>query len=95
MRALPMIALFGLWLAVPSSLCGQNKDQAKALLERTLKAAGGVERIDKHAAVSFKIKGKIVLKDSDTPTTGEISIQHPNKYGPSQKFCNILALTRS
>jgi hypothetical protein len=57
----------------------EKKDDAKALIEKAIKAAGGEAKLAKFNAVTFKGKGKFYGMGDGVDYTGEWSVQKPDK----------------
>jgi hypothetical protein len=55
------------------------QDNARAILERAIKAHGGQERLTQVRADRAKLKGTLLLGDKRVPFTGEILVQLPGQ----------------
>jgi hypothetical protein len=58
----------------------QAQDNARALIERAIKAQGGVEALARIRADKVKFKGTLVLQGHTTPFLAETTVQLPSKY---------------
>jgi hypothetical protein len=72
-----LLVTAGLFLAFAGSAFGQ--DEARAVLDRAIKAHGGVEKINKMRATRAKTKGRIEIMDG-VDFVQELVAQAPNKY---------------
>lgn len=79
-----MRSIVCLGLACCSMVAGmasaQDGDQdAKALVDRAIKAMGGADKINKYPAALIKAKGKVTVMNNELPFTGEFAFQFPDK----------------
>jgi hypothetical protein len=58
---------------------GQEKDSARALIERAIRAHGGAEALGRIHADRVKFKGVLVLQGHNTPFIAETTVQLPSK----------------
>jgi hypothetical protein len=58
---------------------GQSQEEARAILEKAIKAQGGAEYLSKYQAATIKIKGKLDLFGG-IDISQELSFQMPNKF---------------
>jgi hypothetical protein len=58
----------------------QAQDDPKAVIEKAVKAMGGVEKLSKYPAAQMKTKGAIELMGMTVPFEGEISYQEPGQF---------------
>src|SRR5262245_13768607 len=80
MRALSLLLLLGFWPGLAGQVAAQEQDkEAKAVLEKAIKAMGGADRLNKHAAILFKGKGTVHVMNMELPFTGEFALQFPDK----------------
>src|SRR5579885_301521 len=56
------------------------QDDARALIERAIKAHGGAEALGRIHADKVKFKGTLVLQGHTTPFIAETTVQLPSKY---------------
>jgi hypothetical protein len=56
------------------------QDEARALVERAVKAYGGAEALGRIRADKVKFKGTLVLQGHNTPFVAETTMQLPSKY---------------
>lgn len=56
------------------------QDEARALIERAIKAHGGAEALGRIRADKVKFKGTLVLQGHATPFFAETTVQLPSKY---------------
>lgn len=56
------------------------QDDARALIERAIKAHGGAEALARIRADKVKFKGTLVLQGHTTPFLAETTVQLPSKY---------------
>lgn len=56
------------------------QDDARALIERAIKAHGGAEALGRIRADKVKFKGTLVLQGHNTPFLAETTVQLPSKY---------------
>jgi hypothetical protein len=68
----------GLLLGFTSSALAPN--DARAIVERAVKAHGGEERLSKLRASRVKVKGKVIVGEMEVPFTAETTVQLPNKF---------------
>jgi hypothetical protein len=79
MRAMLEIGVVSLIVAGMTSAQDGDKD-AKALIDKAIKAAGGAENLNKHGATLVKAKGKITIMNMELPFSGEFAFQQPDKF---------------
>jgi hypothetical protein len=70
-RLLTTLAVLSLALACRGAARADDEADAKALLDRAIKAAGGREALAKYPAFRMKVKGTLHLSDGDHAFTGE------------------------
>lgn len=63
-----------------SAAIAQAPDEARALVERAVKAHGGAEALDRVRADKVKIKGALVIQGHNAPFVAETTVQLPSKY---------------
>ncbi|MGH7226610.1 MAG: hypothetical protein ACRELF_25625 [Gemmataceae bacterium] len=56
------------------------QDEARALIERAVKAHGGAEALGRVRADKVKFKGTLVIRGHTTPFVAETTMQLPSKY---------------
>src|SRR4051812_3171087 len=66
-------------LATASTVRADEKDEARALVEKAIKAAGGKDKLAVDKAVTFKAKGKFHGMGQAIDYTGDFAIQQPDK----------------
>jgi hypothetical protein len=67
-------------LLTSSSGVARAQDDARALIERAIRAHGGAEALGRIHADKVKFKGTLVLKGHTTPFLAETTMQLPSKY---------------
>jgi hypothetical protein len=67
-----LVTVFGLGLAGP--IRADDKD-AKAILDKAIKALGGEEKLSKASAITWKVKGKISFGENESGFTGQVTVQ--------------------
>jgi len=74
-------ALLALILAgVPAQSARADEAEAKATLDKAIKAVGGDEKLGKAEAISWKAKGKITFGENENPFTTETVIQGLDRH---------------
>jgi hypothetical protein len=69
-------------LALLLGLAGRARAQAeaRAIIEKAVKAHGGAENLDKVRAERLKAEGKLFLPDGETTFTSETTVQLPDRF---------------
>jgi hypothetical protein len=67
-----LVTVFGLSLVGP--IRADDKD-AKAILEKAIKALGGEEKLSKASAITWKSKGKFSFGENESGFTGQLTVQ--------------------
>lgn len=67
-------------LLTGSAGAASAQDEARALIERAIKAHGGAEALARIRADKVKFKGTLVLQGHNTPFIAETTVQLPSKY---------------
>ncbi len=75
-RSRGWIALVGLVLLAGPGL---GQDTPQAIVDRAIKAHGGLERLTRAQADRIKVKGSLYINTEPVPFTGEIVVQLPSK----------------
>jgi hypothetical protein len=78
-----IVSIWSVALLITGTVFAQAPDNAKearALIERAVKAHGGAEALARVRADKVKFKGTLVLRDHSTPFVAETTIQLPSKY---------------
>ena len=65
---------------VNSAALAQAPDEARALVERAVKAHGGAEALERIRADKVKFKGALVIQGHNAPFVAETTVQLPSKY---------------
>ena len=65
-------------LAAASGLRAQ--DAARAIIEKAVKAHGGMERLSRLRADHVQTKGNLIVDGKETPFVGETMVQFPGQY---------------
>ncbi len=55
-------------------------DEARAIIERAIKAHGGFDRLSRVRADQVRCKGALIVNDKQTPFTSETTVQPPNQF---------------
>jgi hypothetical protein len=63
------------------------QDTARAIVEKAVRAHGGLERLSRIRADQVQVKGNLFVEDRETPFAGETTVQLPGQ------FKNVLHLT--
>lgn len=79
MRTL-IVSTWMIALLASSTAMAQGPDEARALIERAVKAHGGAEALGRVNADKVKFKGALVLQGHNTPFVAETTVQLPSKY---------------
>ena len=74
------MALVGLFVAAPALTSRAGEQEAKAVLDKAVKALGGEEKLSKVKAFTTKAKGTVSFEGNDNPFTGETTIQGLDKF---------------
>ena len=67
-------------LFVGNAVAAPADDEARAIIERAIKAHGGFDRLSRVRADRVKCKGVLILNDKETPFTSETTVQPPNQF---------------
>ncbi|HKI18411.1 MAG TPA: hypothetical protein VKA15_11045 [Isosphaeraceae bacterium] len=67
-----LVTVFGLSLVGP--IQADEKD-AKAILDKAIKALGGEEKLSKASAITWKAKGKFSFGENESGFTGQVTVQ--------------------
>lgn len=79
MRAF-IVSIIPIALLVWTGAAAAQQDEARALVERAIKAHGGSEALERIHADKVKFKGTLVLPDHTAPFLAETTMQLPSKY---------------
>jgi hypothetical protein len=80
MRKISTVAvLVGLALGVGAPARADDKDDAKAILDKAIKALGGEEKLSTFKAATWKGKGKVFAMDNEIEYSGEWAVQAPDR----------------
>jgi hypothetical protein len=74
-RLISVVFIAGLALGLATSSRAADDKDAKAVLDKGIKALGGEEKLGKVKAYTAKAKGKITLGDTDNEFTSETTVQ--------------------
>jgi hypothetical protein len=81
MRKIWVIPLAGvLVLAWAGALRADDQAEAKAVVEKAIKATGGAEKLAKYKAMTWKEKGTYYGMGNAQPYTGVYAVQWPDKF---------------
>src|SRR5207248_2712870 len=72
-------SLLALCTAVLLAPSARAQDDAKAIIEKAIKAHGGADNLNKYKAAKGKIKGVIVIMGQELEISGEMWVQFPAK----------------
>lgn len=75
-----LIVSTGMVVLLATSLAAQAPDDARALIERAIKAHGGADALGRVRADKVKFKGTLVLQGHTVPFLAETTVQLPSKY---------------
>ena len=64
---------------VGGAACADEQADARAIIDKAIKAAGGEENLAKYKAETFKGKGKYYGMGAGMDYTGDWTVQHPDK----------------
>src|SRR5947209_7066910 len=80
MRTSLAVALAGLVaLAAVHAVRADNPKQARAVIDKAIKASGGAEKLAKYQGVTFKQKGTYYGMGDGLPYTANYTVQWPDK----------------
>jgi outer membrane lipoprotein-sorting protein len=74
-RFISAVIMAGFALGLASSARAADDKDAKAILDKAIKAMGGEEKLEKVKGYTAKAKGKITLGDTDNEFTSETTVQ--------------------
>src|SRR5206468_52714 len=74
-----LLSLCLLLVAVATAKADQNAD-ARATIDKAMKAMGGEEKLVANKAMTWKEKGTYYGMGAGLPYTGEFSVQWPDRY---------------
>jgi outer membrane lipoprotein-sorting protein len=77
-RLVPLAGAVALLLS-PAALRADDQADAKAILEKAIKAHGGGDNIDKVKAGTIEMKGKVYRDGNEIEYTGSVTFQQPDK----------------
>ena len=75
MKRFSVAALLAVIAAAPVSPSRADEQEAKAVLDKAIKAIGGEEVLGKAKVITWKIKGTITFGDNDNKFTGRTTVQ--------------------
>jgi hypothetical protein len=67
-------------LFVGNAVAAPADDEARAIIERAVKAHGGFERLSRVRADRVRCKGVLIVNDKETPFTSETTVQPPSRF---------------
>jgi hypothetical protein len=89
------LLLFGLLLTMAVPVQADDKADAKAIIDKAIKATGGEEKLAKYKAITWKGKGKINLMGTEIEFTIEAAAQPPKQSrGQSEANFNCMKFER-
>ncbi len=74
------LLVVGLTLSGPAALRADEQAEARKLIDRAIRAAGGREKLSKLQALTWKNKGTVKVNETDIPFSGEASLQGDDRY---------------
>ena len=77
-KLLLAVWVVALWCGAASA--APADDEARAIIERAIKAHGGFDRLSRVRADQVKCKGALFVNDKDTPFLSETTVQPPNQF---------------
>lgn len=80
MRCSGISVVVGLLLSLASTLRAQDDREARAIIDKAIKAAGGAEAIQKLRAQTWEEKGKFYGMGDAIEYTGKYAVKYPDKY---------------
>jgi outer membrane lipoprotein-sorting protein len=84
MRAI--LCLTALALVTSTAARAEEKSEARAIIDKAIKAMGGTEKLAVEKARSFKAKGKVQSGGGALDYTGEFAVQPPDKLRFQMEF---------
>ncbi len=95
MRRLFGAAFVTAFLFVPFAGARAGDDDAKAILDKAIKALGGEDKLAKAGAFSIKAKGTVVFNGNESDTTSEVTIKgldHLRREFGNEQFHGVIVL---
>jgi hypothetical protein len=90
----PILCLTVLTLAAAGAARADEKSEARAILDKAIKAMGGAEKLGQQKAVTFKGKGKFYGMGAGIDYTSDFAIQPPDKVRFKMDFeVNAMKIT--
>src|SRR5205807_2708706 len=80
MRKVVSVLVVGTFLLASVHLVCAGEDDARAIVNKAIQAAGGEKKLAKHNAVTMKEKGTYYGMGEGLPYTGNYSFQWPNQF---------------
>ena len=79
-RVIAMVSMVALVMTIGSRVRAEEKGDARATIDRAIKATGGEEKIKKFRAMTWKEKGTFYGMGDGVAYTGIYSHQYPNQF---------------
>ena len=79
MKILGPIAAAGLWFLITATARADDAAEAKAIIEKAIKATGGLAKLAKYAAIKRKGKGTVHVDNSDSEISYDSTVQGLDK----------------